>query len=67
VIEVSPAAGQAIQLNATLYDDESPFAHTNLGDEVSVNAFETGWRKEVTLRLTGGGSIVRVIFSLEPI
>jgi thiol-activated cytolysin len=66
VIDVVPGAGQAIRLHAKLIDDDA-IGDDNIGDELSVNPFETGWRKEVTLRLTGDGAIVRVVFSLEPI
>jgi hypothetical protein len=32
-----------------------------------ANLFETGWRKDVTITLTGDGARVRVTFSLSPI
>jgi thiol-activated cytolysin len=66
VIDVVPGAGQSIRLHANLIDDDA-IGDDSIGDEISLNPFETGWRKEVTLRLTGDGAVVRVIFSLEPI
>jgi len=66
VIDVAPAAGQAIHLHAHLTDDDL-VGDDNIGDDVSEIPFETGWRKEVTMTLTGDGALVRVTFSLSPI
>jgi hypothetical protein len=66
VIDVSPQAGQSIRLRAGLIDDD-PIGDDSIGDETSINSFETGWRKDVTVTLTGDGAIVRVTFSLTPI
>jgi hypothetical protein len=38
-----------------------------MGNESVSNPFETGWRKDVTVTLTGDGARVRVTFSLAPI
>jgi len=66
VIDVSPQAGQSIQLRASLIDDD-PIGDDSIGDETSTNPFETGWRKDVTLTLTGDDARVRVTFSMTPI
>ena len=66
VIDVSPRPGQAIRLHAHLTDDD-PIGDDNIGDEVLVNLFETGWRKDVTITLTGDDARVRVTLSLAPI
>ncbi|MGE3547462.1 MAG: thiol-activated cytolysin family protein, partial [Kofleriaceae bacterium] len=70
VIEVAPQAGQSIRLRADLTDFDSvlgsPYYH-ELGDETLVNPFETGWRKESTVTLTGSGRVVRVKLSMSPI
>lgn len=67
VIEVSPRAGQAINLHATLIDEDPLSGDDNIGDDIMVNPFETGWRKDVTMTLTGASARVRVNFSLSPI
>jgi thiol-activated cytolysin len=67
VIDVSPRAGQAIRLHAHLTDEDTLSPDDNIGDDVMVNPFETGWRKDVTMTLTGDGARVRVNFSLSPI
>jgi hypothetical protein len=67
VIEVNPSPGNAIKLRAHLIDKDPYFGDDDLGDEQVSAAFETGWRKDVTVNLTGSGSKVRVNFSLSPI
>jgi thiol-activated cytolysin len=67
VIDVSPKAGQAIKLHAKLTDQDDLSGDDDIGDDTSVNLFETGWRKDVTMTLTGSGARVRVTFSLSPI
>jgi thiol-activated cytolysin len=67
VINVTPKTGQTIQLHSNLkeYDTFSP--DDSLGDEIVLNPFETGWRKEVSTVLTGSGAQVKLTFSLTPI
>jgi len=67
VINVSPHAGQAIRLHAKLVDQDTLSGDDDIGDDIMVNPFETGWRKDVTMTLTGDGARVRVNFSLSPI
>jgi thiol-activated cytolysin len=67
VIDVNPAAGQTIRLRANLIDQDTFSADDSIGDETVLNPFETGWRKDVTVTLTGSGARVRVNFSLAPI
>jgi len=67
VINVVPQAGQAIRLHAKLIDQDTLSGDDNIGDEIVANPFETGWRKDVTVTLTGDGARVRVTFSLSPI
>ena len=66
VINVSPKAGQAIRLRADLHESDL-IGDDSLGNETLVNPFETGWRKDATLILTGSSARVRVSFSLTPI
>ena len=67
VIRVAPSVGQAIRLRAHLFDDDGVLGRDDLGDEISVNPFETGWRKNVTINLTSGSGILKVSLSLAPI
>lgn len=67
VIDVSPSPGQAIRLHTRLSDEDATSGDDSVGDDVLINLFETGWRKDVTMTLTGAGSRVRVNFSLTPI
>lgn len=68
VVSVQPRAGETIRLRADLRDvDDFLNPDDALGNETSVNPFETGWRKESTIILTGSGARVRVVFSLQPI
>lgn len=67
VIDVAPSAGHAINLGANLWDQDDLSGDDNLGNDVAAQPFETGWRKDVTMTLTGSGSRVRVTFSLSPI
>lgn len=66
VIDVSPKVGQAINLHANLTEDDLLF-DDSLGNEAVSNPFETGWRKESTITLTGSSARVRVVFSMTPI
>ncbi|MEO7731204.1 MAG: thiol-activated cytolysin family protein [Kofleriaceae bacterium] len=66
VIDVTPKAGQAIKLHAKLTDSDL-IGDDNIGDDIVINPFETGWRKDVTITLTGSSARVRVVFGLEPI
>lgn len=67
VIEVKPQPGQAIRLRAKLTDYDPVFGHDSIGDETVSAAFETGWRKDVSVMLTGSNARVRVNVSLAPI
>ena len=67
VINVSPQAGQSIKLHAHLYDQDTFSPDDDMGNEVSINPFETGWRKDVTVNLTGDSARIRVVFSIAPI
>jgi thiol-activated cytolysin len=66
VINVEPHNGAAIKLRANLTDSDL-IGDDNVGNETVVNLFEAGWRKDVTVTLTGSGARVRVVFGLEPI
>ena len=67
VIDVSPQAGQSIKLHAHLYAQDTFSPDDDMGNEVAINPFETGWRKDVTVNLTGDSARIRVVFSIAPI
>lgn len=66
VINVEPHNGAAIVLHVKL-DEDDLVGDDNLGNDTVVNLFEAGWRKDVTVTLTGSSARVRVIVGLEPI
>ena len=66
VLAVDPRDGSVIGLEASLRERDL------LGDDdlgaLRVEApFELGWRREVTIHLTGSGSQVDLVLSLRPI
>jgi thiol-activated cytolysin len=67
VIDVTPGAGNSIKLHAHLIDQDTFSPDDDLGNEVTIDPFETGWRKDSTVTLTGDSAVVRVNFSLTPI
>ncbi|HLL21072.1 MAG TPA: hypothetical protein VK427_03025, partial [Kofleriaceae bacterium] len=66
VISVSPRAGESIRLRGDLRESDL-LRDDSLGNETQSNPFETGWRKESTMILTGAGARVKISFSLSPI
>ena len=67
VIEVKPQPGESLRLRANLTDQDDFFGNDPLGDETVSAAYETGWRKDVTVLLTGSNARIRVNLSLAPI
>jgi thiol-activated cytolysin len=67
VVDVKPQAGQTIRVRANLTDHDPVFGNDSIGDETVAAPFETGWRKDVTVTLTGSNARVRVNLSLAPI
>ena len=67
VIEVKPQPGEVIKLRANLIDQDDFFGNDSLGDETVSAPYETGWRKDVTVLLTGSNARVRVNLSIAPI
>ncbi|HTM21016.1 MAG TPA: thiol-activated cytolysin family protein, partial [Kofleriaceae bacterium] len=67
VLEVSPQAGESITLGAELWDYDPTSADDWLGTEVAEAPFETGWRRDLAVLLTGSSARLRVMFRLEPI
>ena len=67
VIEVKPQSGESIRLRANLTDYDPTLGDDASGDEIVLAPYEIGWRKDVSIVLTGSGSRVRVNFQLAPI
>ena len=67
VVAVDPAAGSAIQLSATLTEHDVVTTDDPLGSVEVPAPYEVGWRREVVLHLTGGGSQVDLTLSMTPI
>jgi thiol-activated cytolysin len=66
VLEVVPQPGQSITLDGHLWKHGFLWSD-DLGETKVTAPFETGWRKDVTVTLTGSGCQVRLVYSLEPI
>lgn len=66
VISVTPQSGQTIRLRADLHESDL-LGDDSLGNETMLNPFETGWRKNGTMILTGSSARVKVNFSMMPI
>lgn len=67
VISVTPSNGSALRLRTNLRDADDFSGDDTIGNETVLAPFETGWRKDVTLNLTGDGARVRVVIGLQPI
>jgi thiol-activated cytolysin len=67
VLDVVPQAGSTITVGGNLYDQDDWSPNDSMGNEIVVNPFETGWRKEVSVLLTGDDARVILHFRLEPI
>lgn len=67
VIQVKPQGGQAIRLNADLWDYDPLSSNDSMGREVQMAPFEAGWRRDVNILLTGDSARVVVTLGLQPI
>lgn len=67
IVQVTPRPGSAIQLGARLRDADGVLNPDDIGDEIVSLPYETGWRREASVLLTGDGARVRVTFELQPI
>ncbi len=68
VIQVSPKNGESIKFKIHLTDRDG-FLNPDdeIGNETIDVKFETGWRREVSVTLTGDSARVKVTFALQPI
>ncbi|MBZ0238876.1 MAG: thiol-activated cytolysin family protein [Deltaproteobacteria bacterium] len=67
ILDVRPEPGAAIELGADLWDYDPIGGDDAMGREVARAAFEAGWRRDVTVLLTGDGARVTATFRLQPI
>ncbi|MGE5180583.1 MAG: thiol-activated cytolysin family protein, partial [Acidobacteriota bacterium] len=67
IIDVVPQPGKTINLHAHLWDQDTFSPDDDMGNEVGIEPFEAGWRKDVTVTLTGDSARIRVNFSITPI
>jgi thiol-activated cytolysin len=67
MLQVTPAPGQIIKLHAKLWDYDPTSSSDLIGDVPLEIPFETGWRREIVLRLTGSNARVDVTVKLTPI
>jgi thiol-activated cytolysin len=67
ILEVVPQAGQTINLHAHLRDQDTFSPDDDMGNEAISLPFETGWRRDASVTLTGDSARIRVNFSLSPI
>jgi hypothetical protein len=67
ILSVVPQAGATIELHADLWDSDGILPDDHMGNEVVIAPFETGWRKDVTVFLTGNSAKINITFELQPI
>lgn len=68
IVRVTPQAGNQIRLGASLRDADGALnPDDTIGNEVVIAPFELGWRRDVTLLLTGDDARVVVTIGLQPI
>lgn len=68
IIDVSPTAGSTIRFSTNIWDADGFLNGDDLiGNDVLLNPFEGGWRRERTMILTGSEARVKLLFALQPI
>jgi thiol-activated cytolysin len=67
ILEVSPQAGASIGVGADLTDSDGIFPDDSMGNETVIAPFETGWRRDVQVLLTGDSARIVVTFELTPV
>jgi thiol-activated cytolysin len=66
IINVVPKPGESITLDASLRESDT-IGSNQIGVEKVVLPFDTGWRRDIDVRMTGDGTRVTLTFHLEPI
>ena len=67
VLDVVPQQGSVITLGARLTDYDPISSNDSVGSVTIEAPFESGWRRTVTLQLTGDDARIQVTLRLEPI
>jgi thiol-activated cytolysin len=67
ILTVEPRPGAAIVVGADLTDSDGIFPDDSIGNQSVSAPFETGWRREVQVLLTGDDARVIVTFELQPV
>jgi thiol-activated cytolysin len=67
ILDVVPREGSTISLGANLKDYDFWSPNDSMGNETVIAPFETGWRRDIPILLTGDDARVVVNFSIEPI
>lgn len=67
IVDVVPQNGHVISFGADLDDSDGVFSDDSIGAEVVIAPFETGWRRDVAILLTGDDARVTVRLRIEPI
>ena len=66
IFKVKPQPGEAIRLRADLKDYDPYLPDDDMGNETVLAPFESGWRKEQTVMLTGDGARIKLTFQMTP-
>lgn len=67
VVDVTPQPGSDVVFGANLIDSDGILPDDSIGNETVVAPFETGWRKDINVLLTGDSARVVVKLRVEPI
>jgi thiol-activated cytolysin len=69
VVQVTPNKDGSIELLADLIDMDAAFGDDDLNpsDRREIAPFELGWRRDVTILLTGAEAEVKIVIALQPI
>jgi thiol-activated cytolysin len=67
LLHVEPKPGAGIVLGVDLTDSDGIFPDDPLGVQTAFAPFETGWRREVQVLLTGDDGRVVITFELRPV
>jgi hypothetical protein len=66
VLAVTPQPGSSLRLEANLRDRDPVLGDDDVGNEGINIPFETGWRREIPMTVTGSGARIKLLFSVEP-
>ena len=68
IVDVVPRGGSSVALRINLLDEDGGLTtDDSIGDELVEVRFETGWRRDVQVYLTGSNARVAVTLHIDPI